>query len=154
MIKISNGLWSTHLVGLIFRYHNNPGFKAIWGQGLVSMIITGLTDIILCQCNEIDWKITCSDGKEDWRMKLTSVGRKRAKLTWLDHMQPVIYRSYDHDIIIAFPLRHELRQTCRYECSLVKNLPTHLGDWKGKPGEQWEYPSPIGKLMNLKSSCY
>ena len=35
--------------------------------------------------------------------------------------------SYDHNIIIAFPLRHELRQTygCRYECSLVKNLPTN-----------------------------
>ena len=34
--------------------------------------------------------------------------------------------SHDHDITIAFPLRRELRQTygCRYECSLVKNLPT------------------------------
>ena len=37
--------------------------------------------------------------------------------------------SHDHDITIAFPLRHELRQTYgyRYECSLVKNLPIH---WK------------------------
>ena len=33
----------------------------------------------------------------------------------------------DHNITIAFPLRRELRRTCRcrYECSLVKNLPTH-----------------------------
>ena len=40
-------------------------------------------------------------------------------------MQSVTYRSRDHDITIAFPLRRELRQTCRYEYNLVKNLPTH-----------------------------
>ena len=44
----------------------------------------------------------------------------------ISHVQPVICRSLDHDITIAFPLRRELRRTyrCRYECSLVKNLPT------------------------------
>ena len=44
-------------------------------------------------------------------------------------MQLVIYRFRNQDIIIAFPLRRELCQTCRgrckYECNLVKNLPTH-----------------------------
>ena len=42
-------------------------------------------------------------------------------------MQPVICRSLDHDITIAFLLRCEPRQTYRYryECNLVKNLPTH-----------------------------
>ena len=35
--------------------------------------------------------------------------------------------SHNHDITIAFPLRRELRRTygCKYECSLVKNLPTY-----------------------------
>ena len=44
-------------------------------------------------------------------------------------MQPVICRSRDYNIAIAFPLRRELRQMygCRFECSLVKNLPTHWG---------------------------
>ena len=34
--------------------------------------------------------------------------------------------SHDHDITIAFPLKRELRRTYgyKYECSLVKNLPT------------------------------
>ena len=43
-------------------------------------------------------------------------------------MQPVICKSRDHDITIAFPLEHELCRTyrCRYEYSLVKNLSTHL----------------------------
>ena len=27
------------------------------------------------------------------------------------------------------------------------------GDWEGKPGDQWEHPSPVGKLMSLKRSC-
>ena len=47
----------------------------------------------------------------------------------ISHVQPVICRSFDHNITIAFPLRRELRQTCRYryECSLVKTLPTHWG---------------------------
>ena len=42
-------------------------------------------------------------------------------------MQPVIYRSHNHDITIAFPLKRELLQIYkyRYECNLVKNLPTH-----------------------------
>ena len=55
---------------------------------------------------------------------------ERAKLTWLDHMQSVIYRSYNHNITIAFFLRHKLRQTyrCKYEYNLIKNLPTHLKD--------------------------
>ena len=48
------------------------------------------------------------------------------KLTRLDHMEPVICRSHDHDITIASPLRRELRRAyrCRYECCLVKNLST------------------------------
>ena len=48
------------------------------------------------------------------------------KLMWLDHVEPVISKSRDHDITIAFPFRRELRRAyrCRYECSLVKNLPT------------------------------
>ena len=50
---------------------------------------------------------------------------------WLDHVQPVICRSRDHDITIAFSLRREFRRTCRcryrYEYNLVKNLPTHWG---------------------------
>ena len=40
-------------------------------------------------------------------------------------MQPVTYKSRDHAITIAFPLRCELCQTCRNEYNLVKNLPTH-----------------------------
>ena len=46
----------------------------------------------------------------------------------------MICKSLDHDIIIAFSLKHELRQTYRYKygykCSLVKNLQTHgeIGD--------------------------
>ena len=47
------------------------------------------------------------------------------KLTWLDYVEPVICRSRDHDITIAISLGRELRQTFRYECSLVKNLLTH-----------------------------
>ena len=44
-------------------------------------------------------------------------------MIWIGHMTGL----YDHDIIIAFSLRRELRQIygCRYECSLVKNLSTH-----------------------------
>ena len=39
----------------------------------------------------------------------------------------MICRFLDHDITIVFSLRHKLYQTyrCKYECSLVKNLPTH-----------------------------
>ena len=42
-------------------------------------------------------------------------------------MQSVIYMSRVYDITIAFSLKRELRQTCRYkyECNLVKNLPTY-----------------------------
>ena len=40
-------------------------------------------------------------------------------------MQPMIYKSHNHDITIAFPFRRELRQMCKYECNLVKNLPTN-----------------------------
>ena len=77
------------------------------------------------------------------------VGQERVKLTWLDHVQSVIYRSRDHNITIAFPLRRKLRQTCKYECSLVKNIPTHLEDWGGKLKDQWEHLSPVRKLMSL-----
>ena len=54
------------------------------------------------------------------------IGRVRVKLTWQDDVQPVTYRSRDHDITIAFSFRRELRQTYRskYEFNLVKNLPT------------------------------
>ena len=53
--------------------------------------------------------------------------RPRIKLKWQDHVQPVIYRSRDHDITIIFPFRRKLRQIYRrkYEYNLVKNLPTH-----------------------------
>ena len=46
---------------------------------------------------------------------------------WQDYVQPVIYRSYDHDITIAFLSRHELCQACRfrYEYNLIKNLSTY-----------------------------
>ena len=42
-------------------------------------------------------------------------------------MQPVICRSCDRDITIAFPLKREFCQTyrCKDECSVVKNLSTH-----------------------------
>ena len=55
--------------------------------------------------------------------------------SWLDCMQPVIYKSCDHDIIIAFSLRHELRQTYRgrYEYNLIKNLLTY---WETPKGNQ------------------
>ena len=82
------------------------------------------------------------------------VGRKRVKLTWLNHAQLVIYKSCDHDITIAFPLRCELHQTCRYKCSLIKNLSTHLGDWGRKPKDQWEHSSPVKKLMSFQKSCH
>ena len=41
-------------------------------------------------------------------------------------MQPVIYRSFVHNMTIAFLLRRELRQMykCKYEFSFIKNLPT------------------------------
>ena len=37
--------------------------------------------------------------------------------------------------------------------NLIKNLPTNEGDWERKPGDHWEHPSPVGKLMSLKGSC-
>ena len=55
------------------------------------------------------------------------------KITWQDHVQPVTYKSRDHDITIAFFLRRELRQTCMYKGNLVKNLPTH---WESKEENQ------------------
>ena len=44
-------------------------------------------------------------------------------MIWVNHM----IESHGYDITIAFSLRRELWQTygCRYEYSLVKNLPTH-----------------------------
>ena len=33
--------------------------------------------------------------------------------------------------------------------NLVKNLPTDEVKWGGKPGDKWEHPSSVGKLMNL-----
>ena len=58
------------------------------------------------------------------------IGQERAKFAWLDHVQLVIYKLCDDNIRIAFLLRCKLCQTYRYkyECSLVKNLLTHLGD--------------------------
>ena len=61
---------------------------------------------------------------------------KADKTHRLDYMQPVIYRSHDNDIIIAFPHKYEFRQMCRYECSFDKKPPNPLGDWKRKPGGQ------------------
>ena len=57
------------------------------------------------------------------------VSQIRIKITWLDHIQPMTYKSHNYDIIISFSFRYELRQTCRYryECNLVKNLLIH---WK------------------------
>ena len=56
----------------------------------------------------------------------------------ISYVQPVICRSLDHDITIAFPLRHDLRQTYRYryryECSLVKNPPIY---WETEE-ENWD----------------
>ena len=55
--------------------------------------------------------------------ELIVVAKKtRLRRSWITYNS----RYAGHDIIIAFPLRHELRQTyrCRYKCSLVKNLPT------------------------------
>ena len=79
-----------------------------------------------------------SGGKKDeakackilwWKNNISKlyVGWVIVKLTWLDYVQPVICKSHDNDIIIAFPLKRELRQTCRYEYSLIKNLPTYWG---------------------------
>ena len=62
-------------------------------------------------CKILGWKNEVDKWREGW-------------LTWLDHVQPVICRSRNYDITIAFLFRRELCQTCRYECSLVKNLPT------------------------------
>ena len=33
--------------------------------------------------------------------------------------------------------------------NLVKNLPTNEVEWGGKPGDKWEHPSPVEKLMSL-----
>ena len=44
---------------------------------------------------------------------------------WQDHMQPMTYRSRDHDITIAFLFRRELHQIYKYKGNLVKNLPSH-----------------------------
>ena len=51
-------------------------------------------------------------------------------MIWVNH----ITGSYDHDITIAFLFERELRQTYgyKYECSLVKNLPTHWRTGKEK----------------------
>ena len=40
--------------------------------------------------------------------------------------------------------------------NLVKNLPTQMmKDWERKSGDQWEYSSPVGKLISLKKgSCH
>ena len=67
-------------------------------------------------CKILEWKDEVGKSRVGWVM---------VKLTWLDHMQPVIYKSRDCDITIAFSLRHKLRQTFKYECSLVKNLLTY-----------------------------
>ena len=72
-------------------------------------------------------------GKLKDEVDKSRVVSKEAKLMWLDYVQSVIYRSCDHNFTIAFPLRHELPWTYRYECSLVKNLPTNVGDWREKP---------------------
>ena len=64
-------------------------------------------------------------------MGLRHIRFKDEMMKLIGHMQPVICRPFDHDITIAFPLRRVLRQICkcryRYECSCVKNLPTHWG---------------------------
>ena len=62
-------------------------------------------------------------------MGLRHVRFEDKRMEIISHMQTVIYRSLDHDITIAFPLRRELCQTYkyRYECSLIKNLSIH---WK------------------------
>ena len=49
-------------------------------------------------------------------------------------MKYVIYKSHNHNITIAFPLRYKLRQMCKYEYSLLKNLLTY---WKtGKENQE------------------
>ena len=97
-----------------------------------------------CNNNEAIQRRAHSGGEEDeveackilgWK---DEVGKSRAgwvmiKLTWLDHVEPVICKSRDHDITIAFSLGRELRRTCKYKCSLVKNLPTH---WETKEENQ------------------
>ena len=87
-----------------------------------------------CNYDEAIQRRAHSAGKDDeaevckilgWK---DEVGKSRVSwLTWLDHVQPMIWRSRDHDITIAFPFRRKLHWIYRYECSLVKNLPTHWG---------------------------
>ena len=87
---------------------------------------------ILGQKDEVDKSRATRDLQVPWlwyyrkdEVDKSRIGWVIIKPTWLDHVQSVICRSCNHDITIAFPLWRELRQTCRYECSLVKNLPTH-----------------------------
>ena len=66
------------------------------------------------ECKILGWKDEIIKSRVDW-------------LTWLNHVQCVICRSHDLNIIIFFSLRHKLRWSyrCRYEYSLVQNLSTH-----------------------------
>ena len=73
-----------------------------------------------CNNDEAIQRRAHSGGKEDeveackilgWK---DEVGKSRAgwvmiKLTWLDHVEPVICRSRDHDITIARSMRTSLR---------------------------------------------
>ena len=75
--KVLGGVWTTRLVGLIYWYYSDSYFKAMGGQGPVGMI-TRLTNIIWCWCNEVDrretrnearkvggwsWQVTCGPGE-------------------------------------------------------------------------------------------
>ena len=75
-------------------------------------------------------------GRLEDEVDKSHVGQERVKLTWLNHVQLVISKSRDYDITIAFPLKCEIRQMCRYECNLVKNLLTYLGDRGRKMEDQ------------------
>ena len=94
--KVSGGVGSTRLVGLIYSYHSNSCLKAIARQGLVGMM-TSLTRIIWYWYNEVDRRKTCNEARKVGRWS-SRIGREKVKLTGLDHVQPVIYRSRDHNI--------------------------------------------------------
>ena len=51
-------------------------------------------------------------------------------------MQLMIYKSHNHKIEIAFPLKHEFRQRYRYKYkrSIIKNLPTNWETEKENQG--------------------
>ena len=107
----------------------------------VEVVMTRMSILMMIWCQ-----------KEDYRSHI--------KIIWLIPYRGHIIESCDHDITIAFFLGRKLRWACI--CLLKRNLEwepskkplTNELDGGGKPGNKWEHPSLVGKLMSLKGLYY